>query len=153
MPEGKTRVNVPVIVVMPVVAVPVVVMVIVGPVVRRRRVVAFDHDGALLATAWDDNTVSIHDLGGDGPPAELARLVFAEPVTTLCFAPAGAALCVANGTPTVRLVDPQSGLDLRWLPHARPVRHVAFSAGATLVATADDGATVRVAPFVSSVDS
>lgn len=115
--------------------------------------VAFDHAGTLLATAWDDNTVSIHDLGGDGPPAELRRLGFAEPVTALCFAPAGAALCVANGTSTVRLVDPQSGLDLRWLPHARPVRHVAFSADATLVATADDGAAVRVARFVSSVDS
>ncbi|WP_431439044.1 WD40 repeat domain-containing protein [Actinophytocola sp.] len=111
--------------------------------------VAFNHDETLLATAWDDNTVSIHDLTAAGSAPELRRLSYANPVTTLAFDPAGPALCVATGTPTAVLVDPQSGLDLRWLPHSKPVRHVAFSADGRLIATASDDDVVRV---VSSVD-
>ena len=111
--------------------------------------VAFNHDETLLATAWDDNTVSIHDLTADGSAPELRRLSYANPVTTLAFDPAGPALCIATGTPTAVLVDPRSGLDLRWLPHSTPVRHAAFSADGTLIATASDDNVVRV---VSSVD-
>jgi WD40 repeat protein len=111
---------------------------------------AFNHDETLLATAWDDNTVSIHDLTGNGTPPELRRLAYANPVTTLAFDPAGTALCVATGTPTVVLVDPQTGVDLRWLPHPAPTQHVAFSADGTLITTASDDDTVRV---VSTVDS
>jgi WD40 repeat protein len=107
---------------------------------------AFNHDETLLASAWDDNTVSIHDLTAKDAPPELQRLSYASPVSTLAFDPAGPALCIATGTPTVTLVDPQSGADLRWLPHAGRVRQVAFSADGTLVATAADDNIVRVLP-------
>jgi WD40 repeat protein len=111
---------------------------------------AFNHDETLLATAWEDSTVSIHDLTAGETPPELLRLNQPGPVTTLAFDPAGRALCVATGSPTVRLFDPRSGLEILRVPQLKPVRHIAFSADGTLIATASDDAVVRV---VSSVDN
>ncbi len=110
----------------------------------------FNQDETLLATAWDDNTVSIHDLTTPGTPPELRRLSYTSPVTTLFFDPASSALCVATGTPTVLLVDPLSGLDVRRLLHRKPVRNAVFSADGTLMATASDDNAVRVMSTVET---
>ena len=104
----------------------------------------FNRDETLLAAAWDDNTVSIFDSTATGAPVELRRLTYPNPVTALAFDPAGTAVCLATGSPTVFVVDPYSGNDIVVLRHPQPVRHIAFSSDGTLVATACDDRVVRV---------
>lgn len=120
-----------------------------GPAVRARvtrgfgcSLVALSHDGTLLATAWDDGLVLVHDITAQ--PAEVRRLTTADPATCLAFAPGGAALCLATGGPLVLLTDVRTGHDVALLRHPKPVRHLAFSADGGLVATACDDEVVRV---------
>lgn len=103
---------------------------------------ALNQDGTLLATAWADNLVLVHDITVQ--PAEVRRLTTTSPVTSLGFAAGGTALCVASGGPTVVVSDVRTGQDLTVLRHPKPVRDFAFSADGALLATACEDDVVRV---------
>ncbi|MCP2241721.1 WD40 repeat domain-containing protein [Lentzea aerocolonigenes] len=121
----------------------------VAPAVRARvtrnfacSLVALSQDGTLLATAWADNLVLVHDITGQ--PAEVRRLTTTSPVTSLGFAVGGTALCVASGGPAIVVSDVRTGQDLVVLRHPKPVRDFAFSADGALLATACEDDVVRV---------
>jgi WD40 repeat protein len=118
-----------------------------GPAVRARVTRNFGCslaalDGTLLATAWVDNLVLVHDITAQ--PVEVCRLTAASPVTCLAFVPGRAALCLATGGPVVLVSDARTGQDLVVLRHPKPVREFAFSADGALVATACEDGVVRV---------
>lgn len=106
---------------------------------------AFSFDAALLAAAWDDNTVSIYDLTGSGTPPKLREFTCDAPVSALAFNPQDntVAVAVADGT-VVTVRDPRSDIEQARLLHPKSVRDFAFGAGGALIATTSDDGTVRV---------
>jgi WD40 repeat protein len=98
----------------------------------------------LLAVAWDDNTVTVHDLTGAGDPPAIRQIICRAPVSALAFHPAGDALAVATASTQVAVHDLRTGIELARYLAPRPVRDVAFSSDGALLATADLAGDVRV---------
>jgi WD40 repeat protein len=107
--------------------------------------IAFGFDGMTLAAAWDDNTVSIHDITAAGTPPELLTFTVTAPVTALAVNPSDGSIAVsiADGTSAVAR-DPHSGIELIRLLHPAPVVGAAISADGALVATTCADNIVRV---------
>ncbi|MEV7095368.1 PQQ-binding-like beta-propeller repeat protein [Amycolatopsis sp. NPDC051045] len=98
----------------------------------------------LLAVAWDDNTVTIHNLTGAGDPPAIRQITCPAPVSALAFHPAVDALAVATASTRVAVHDLRTGIELARYLAPRPVRDVAFSSDGALLATADLAGDVRV---------
>jgi WD40 repeat protein len=106
---------------------------------------AFGLDGAVLATAWDDNTVSIYDLSGAGPPPKVREFPFAAPITSLAVNPVDGSVAVTlAGSTAVVVRDPRTGIEPVRILAPSPVRDAAISADGTLLATVGDDRVVRV---------
>ncbi|MFO0845238.1 MAG: hypothetical protein U0797_23125 [Gemmataceae bacterium] len=110
------------------------------------RAVAFSPDGKTLVAGFG----ATGQPGGGAACWEVAsgkrlwRLPGGAAVTSVSFAPDGAAVAVARGTPSALRLDPRTGKVLGELgPHPADVRSVAHVGRTDLLATASDG-TVRL---------
>jgi WD40 repeat protein len=110
--------------------------------------VTFSPDGRLLASGDQDGVVRISEVE---PPVTLLRqLNTSTPIALLTFHPVDQLLCVLGESPIVGLYEPHSGREHHRLIHPGPVRHLAFSADGSLLATACDDGKVRVYTMQSS---
>ena len=127
--------------------------------------VAISPTGDLLASAGADGTVRLWDPStGQAPRAPLQADDAIGGASAVAFSPDGRLLASADADGTVRLWDPVTGREIRVLvaetepllstetgplpgvhePVSLDVRALAFSAGGTLLASADADGTVRL---------
>jgi len=105
--------------------------------------VAFSPDGALLASASDDNTVRVWDAATGAAVKTLKGHTRA--VTSVAFSPDGALLASASYDGTVRVWDMATGAAVKTLEgHTDWVHSVAFSPDGALLASASRDKTVRL---------
>ncbi len=107
------------------------------------RGVAFSPDGALLATAAEDNTARIWDTTTGTTRTVLEG--HTSSVRGVAFSPDGTLLATASDDDTARIWDTATGATRTVLEgHTNWVTGVAFSPDGTLVATASDDNTARI---------
>ncbi len=107
--------------------------------------IAFSFDGALLAAAWDDYTVSIFDITtSSSPPPKLQEFAYTAPISGLAFNPADNSVAVATAAASIAVHDARDGIELVRILHPKPAAHFAFSADGALIATISDDGIVRV---------
>jgi WD40 repeat protein/actin-like ATPase involved in cell morphogenesis len=110
--------------------------------IQGSRVVAFDPDGARIATGGGEGVVRVWDTA---TATRLLEIRHRWAVRTVVFSPGGARLATASGSPAARIWDARTGHRLMSLTHALGrVTSVAFSADGSLVATGSSDSTVRV---------
>jgi WD40 repeat protein len=104
---------------------------------------AFSCEGALLATASDNNTPEIWDLSTWSSRRKLKG--HTDSVTSVAFSPDGTLLASASADKTARIWDVATGaLRATLKGHARSVTSAAFSPDGTLLATVADRDEVRI---------
>ena len=97
----------------------------------------------MLATASDDGTARIWDIGSGTSPAPLEGHSYA--VNGVAFSPDGTLLATASTDGTARIWDVATGTTCATLQgHSEVVNSVAFSPDGTLLATASDDGTARI---------
>ncbi len=107
----------------------------------RGRAVAFSPDGHRLATASDDQTAQLWDVGSG---ERLATFTHENVVVGVVFSRDGHRLATASDDHTARIWDITSGQQLTTLAHDKPVRAVAFSPDGHRLATASNDHTARI---------
>jgi WD40 repeat protein/tetratricopeptide (TPR) repeat protein len=109
-----------------------------GPV----RVVVFSPDGLTLATASDDRTARLWDVGSSQQRWEVAHTA---PVRSLAFSANGNLLLTGSDDQTARLWSATTGKQVgEALKHSGPVRAVAVNDDGQLLATGSDDQTVKL---------
>ncbi|KAJ6107986.1 NACHT and WD40 domain protein [Penicillium sp. IBT 18751x] len=105
--------------------------------------VAFSHDGSLLASGSDDQTVQLWNPTTGSLQLSLEGHV--GPVNAVTFSNDGRLLVSGSDDQTVRLWDPYTGVLQHTLNgHLDRVNSVAFSYGGSLLASGSDDQTVRL---------
>ena len=103
----------------------------------------FSPDGALVATASEDNTARVWDARTGAPVSPVLR--HTRSVAAVAFSPDGTSVATASWDGTARLWDARTGAPLaRALPHDDHVTDVQFSPDGRRIATASHDKSVRL---------
>ncbi len=103
--------------------------------------VMFSPDGRLLATASNDGTARVWEVGSG---QEHTRVTHDDRVREVTFSPDGRLLATASNDGTARVWEVGSGQEHTRVTHDNAVRGVVFSPEGRLLATASDDGTARV---------
>jgi WD40 repeat protein/serine/threonine protein kinase len=106
------------------------------------RCVAFSRDGQWLASGGEDRTVLLHHLA-EGRSRMFQAM---KPVNEVAFSADGRTLAAACDGPeaAVHLWDLETGKETTWKGHTGHLHGLAFSPGASLLATSGEDGTVRL---------
>jgi WD40 repeat protein len=105
--------------------------------------IAFAADGAMIATAGDDGTVRLWNVGNHHHVRTVA--VPATSVTAVAFSSTGSNMATASTDGLVRIWDPATGeLGLTLHGHRGAVNALAYTSDGAMLATAGDDGTIRV---------
>ena len=113
------------------------------------RVVAFSHDGKLLAVCSDGDLVSVWDANSllklsQVRIRERARLHGARMQNCICFTPDDRYIVYGSAFGTVAMIDAQSGEYVGWRCHEECIHAVAVNPGGTLIASGGQDQIVRL---------
>src|SRR5207248_1168234 len=108
------------------------------------RATTFSPDGKLLATASEDSTAVVWDVGAKQRKYTLAG--HTEAVTGVAFSPRGSLIATASADKTLRLWETATGGELANLEegHAEALHGVAFAPSGRQVATASADRSVGI---------